>query len=126
MYDLAFWLPFLLNLLCLNDLFVLFTLFSCIIWYFYGIFYSTHCFFIFELVCWQKKFVQLIIFDFLSSMRPLCIFHSTLIIKALGYLSETPYDQARSGVNFNVGDTCIHEIDVKSLNHEVDRYLFIF
>src|SRR5437867_8590832 len=48
-----------------------------------------------------------------SSRRLLCIFRSRLIIKALGYSSKTPYDQTRSGVNFNVGDTCIHEIDVK-------------
>src|SRR5437867_2758770 len=37
-----------------------------------------------------------------SSMRPLCIIRSRLIIKALGYSSETPFDQARSGVNFKV------------------------
>ena len=55
----------------------------------------------------------LLLLVYVSSRRPLCIFRSKLIIKALGYSSETPYDQAGSGVNFNVGNTYTHEIGVK-------------
>ena len=62
--------------------------------------------------CIFCNFVLLLLF-YVSSTRPLCIFRSMLIIKALGYSSETPYDQAGSGVNFNVGHTCIHEIGVR-------------
>src|SRR2546425_562260 len=39
---------------------------------------------------------------YVSSRRLLCIIRTRLIIKALGYSSKTPYNQARSGVNFKV------------------------